>query len=364
MNFKITHEMEASYHHIQITTSQAAQIARQLYHLDGEITPLPGELDFNFKIKTPHKVFLLKVSRPHANEQELEFQKKILQWVNRYSELIVSPMVLQDRQGNSISRINDEQGKIRLVRLLSFIPGRLWSSVNPQNEELLFSLGKEAGKLTNCLKGFEDPLAQRKFDWDVAQADWTKQYFKLFKSEKLELIQYFHQLFDKNKSIYQNLRKSVVHNDANDNNIIVSDDLIHPKVRALIDYGDAVYTQSINNLAITLAYAVMHKADVLEAALPIVKGYHQAYPLQEKEIEVLYALVAMRLIISVCKSAINQQKEPDNVYLQISEKPAWEVLKKWKLVSPSLAHYSFRSVCGFTPHPKEEAFKEDRKSVV
>jgi len=78
MNFKMTHEMEASYHHIQITTSQAAQIALQLYHLEGEITVLPGELDFNFKIKTSHKTFLLKVSRPHANEPELEFQKKIL----------------------------------------------------------------------------------------------------------------------------------------------------------------------------------------------------------------------------------------------------------------------------------------------
>ena len=42
----------------------------------------------------------------------------------------------------------------------------------------------------------------------------------------------------------------------------------------------------------------------------------------------------------------------------ISEKPAWEVLRKWKTVIPEFAHYSFRQACGYTAHPNELKFKK------
>ncbi len=48
--------MNPSYASIRITPDQAAQIARQLYQLSGDIETLPGELDFNFKLRTPGKV--------------------------------------------------------------------------------------------------------------------------------------------------------------------------------------------------------------------------------------------------------------------------------------------------------------------
>lgn len=348
--------MEANYANIQITASEAVEIARQCYQIDGKISPLPGELDFNFKLKTTEDVFLLKISRPDANAQEIDFQKEILQWVAQKGENINSPRLLKDKNGNSIAKIIDGKGQTRLVRLLSFIPGRLWSSVNPQNENLLHSLGKEAGKLCSILQGFDHPLAQRDFVWDVAQAQWIYAYLSLFSGEKLEIIEYFQSLFTEIQEPYQAVRKSVVHNDANDNNVIVSDDLVHPQVEAIIDYGDAVFTQTINDLAITIAYAVMNKPDALEAALPIIKAYHQEFPLLPEELELLYTLVAMRLVISVTKSAINRQQEPDNTYLLISEKPAWEVLMKWRGISKNLAHYSFRTACGLTAHPKEEEF--------
>lgn len=348
--------MEANYTNIQITASEAAQIALERYQLDGEISPLPGELDFNFKLKTKEEVFLLKISRPDADEQEIDFQEKILQWVAEHGKNITSPQLFKDKEGHYISKVVDGKGQTRLVRLLSFIPGRLWSSVNPQNKNLLYSLGKEAGKLCSILQGFDHPLAKRDFVWDVGQAQWTYKHTKLFSAEKLEIIEYFQSLFIEIQEPYQSLRKSMVHNDANDNNVIVTDDLIHPQVEAIIDYGDAIYTQTINDLAIAIAYAVMNKPDAIEAALPIIKAYHQEFPLLPEELELLYTLVAMRLVISVTKSAINRQKEPDNTYLLISEKPAWEVLKKWRKISKNLAHYSFRAACGFSAHPQEEEF--------
>jgi len=341
---------------IQIDVDRAAETARQLYQLEGEITPLAGELDFNFQIKTASGSYILKISRPDAQQAYIEFQNALLNHAADSDVELALPRPIADVEGRYVSEIKDGSGLARKVRLLSWMKGRLWSSVNPVTSDLLHSLGEEAGKLTRALQGFDHPQAHRRLDWDVAKAEWTSEHLHLFPPAQQEIASHFQARFKAFKQGYQALRKSVVHNDVNDNNIIVTRDLVAPKVRAIIDFGDAVYTAIINDLAIAIAYAVMNKPDVLGAALPIVAGYHSQFPLQEDELCCLYDLVAMRLVISVTKSAINKQKEPENEYLLISEKPAWEVLEKWMDVSGTVAHCSFRNACGFAPHPNEKGF--------
>ncbi|MET7030315.1 aminotransferase class III-fold pyridoxal phosphate-dependent enzyme [Sediminicola luteus] len=347
------------YNKIKITAHQAEQICLELFNIKGGAKPLPGEIDFNFKLDNGNgEGYILKISRPNENEKYLDFQQKLLQHVWDHGQGLISPKVINDVNGMSISEFNDENGQLRKVRLLSWISGRVWSSVNPQLDDLRYSLGEQAGKLTKALQGFEHEEAHRQLDWDVAQAAWTESHIDLFKGEEREIILEFQEEFKKAQPTYSELRKAVVHNDANDNNVIVSLDLIDPKVISAIDFGDAVHTQIINDLAIACAYTIMHHNDPLAAALPIVKGYHSAFALAPTELGHLYLAIAMRLVISVTKSAINKIKEPDNHYLLVSEKPAWELLQKWKLVDAEFAHYSFRAVCGFSAHPNEEEFSK------
>lgn len=348
--------MSVDYSTIQIHLEQARNIAKDLYLIQGEVKTLDGELDFNFLIRTKTDSYVLKISRPNEDFEHLEFHQAILQYLS--SSKVNSPKSFPDIHGNYISSFEDASGNKRYVRLLSWIEGRLWSSVNPIKNELLFSLGTETGKITNSLSGFEHQKAHRSFDWDLAQAEWTFHHLNLFSEEQKSLVSYFQKQFKTFQNDYKNLRKSIVHNDANDNNILVSSNLLDPEVTAIIDYGDAVYTQTINDLAVAIAYAIMDKPDVLSTASPIISGYHSQFQLLEEELPFLYNLVAMRLVISVTKSAINKQKEPDNNYLLISEKPAWYLLKKWKDVDENLAHYHFREACGFAAHPKETAFLE------
>jgi len=349
--------MRTDYPKIKITRQQAERITDELFGKKGVALTLVGDVDFNFRIDSEDNMYLLKVSRPDANQEYLDFQQEILHHVAKSDPEIISPVPLPDLQGNFISETADESGNLRKVRLLTWVEGRLWSGVNPVTNSLLFSLGEEAGRLTKALQGFEHPLALRNFEWDIARAWWTGDYEHLFSGEKLLVLRYFHEQFEGIQTQYDTLRKSVVHNDANDNNVIVTEDLANPKVHAIIDYGDAIHTQVINDLAITIAYAVMGLPDPLSAALPVVEGYHSLFPLLEEELEMLYVLVAMRLVISVTKSAINRQTEPDNKYLLISEAPAWEVLKKWRMISRDFAHFSFRGTCGFSAHPHENTFK-------
>ena len=348
--------MSTRYPEITISSSQATDITLKLYGLKGTAMSLPGFVDFNFRIESETGRFLLKVSRPDMDQEYLGFQQEILKHVAEQKEGIESPVPIADMNGNLISEYTDQAGNTRKVRMLTWMEGRLWSGVNPVKDALLFSLGEQAGKLTKVLQGFEHPLAMRDFEWDVARSGWTRNFTYLFPEERLELASYFLELFDEIQEDYSSLRKSVVHNDVNDNNVVVTDDLVNPEVKAIIDYGDAIHTQVINDLAVSIAYAVMGKADVLSAALPVVEGYNSSFPLEEKELGMLYVLVAMRLLITVSKSALNRKAEPDNKYLLISEIPAWEVLDKWKLVRKEFAHYSFRKACGYPAHPQEGAF--------
>ncbi len=347
-----------NYSELQISTNEAERITNKLFGIQGKATPLPGELDFNFRIKTEKgNGYILKISRPNEDIGYLEYQQQLLNHVEKNGKNVVAPVVIKDKNGNTISEILDENNSLRKVRLLSWISGRVWSNVNPQLDTLRNSLGEQCGLLTNALQGFDHQKAHREFVWDVAQSLWTKEHLHLFIGEEKEIISFFQKSFEEVQEPYKTLRKAVVHNDANDNNVIVSEDLMPPQVKAAIDYGDAIYTQIINDVAIACAYAIMHHNDPLEAALPIVKGYHSTFSLQEEELKYLYISIAMRLVISVTKSAINKIEEPDNEYLLISEKPAWELLKKWRSISDDYAYFSFRNCCGYTPHPKQKVFE-------
>lgn len=348
-----------TYQNLQITTQKAENILFEIFGIKGAASSLPGEIDFNFRIKVENSVgYILKISRPEEDLAYLDFQQKLLQYIDDQNHDFIAPKVIKDSNKKAISEITDNFGNKRQVRLLTWIPGRIWHQVNPQLNELRFSLGKQGGYLTKALQGFEHPKAKREFIWDVAQSLWTKEYLHLFEGEEKEIISYFQHSFESQQESYQKLRKSVVHNDANNHNVIVTDDLINPKVIAAIDYGDAISTQIINDVAIIIAYAIMDHEDALEAALPVIHGYHNIFPLKEEELFHLFNCIAMRLIITATRSAINKKREPDNTYLLISEIPAWKVLKKWRMIDENFALYSFRKACGFDAHPNERDWKK------
>ena len=350
--------INSSYSSISVSQKEAGKILSDLYRLNGKIISLPGEIDFNFRINSDEGIFVLKIMRPDADLNSLQFRESILKHFKKRDPDFSHPVSFANIEGKHISRITDSSGNTRYVRLLSWIEGIVWSSVHPKKDDLLFSLGEQAGSITTALMDFSHQHAERQLDWDIAQGAWTYDFLDLFDKEQSLIVSHFQDRFRSIQKKYSRLRKSVVHNDGNDNNIIVSNDLLSPEVVAIIDYGDSVFTQTINDLAISVAYAVMDKPDPLGAAFHIIRGYHNSFQIREEELELLYVLIAMRLVISVTKSAINKQKEPDNKYLLVSEKPAWQLLNKWINIDEGLAHYNFRYACSYTPHPDEERFTE------
>ncbi len=345
--------MNLEYSNVKISESEAQKVAVELFDVQGAITPLPGESDFNFRIKTESVSYLLKISRPDEDPSFIDFQYELLNHLTQYDS-IESPKLYPNKEGEFISKTLDSKGVKRIVRLLSWVNGRLWSSVNPISDKLIYSLGAKTGELTKALTTFEHDFAIREYEWDITQALWCKDHLDLFEPKRAAILDVFLNRFESIQEEYQTFRKSVIHSDVNDNNILVESDLRSPSVKSIIDFGDAVFAASINDAAIALAYVVMHKNDPLAAATEFIKGCHAYFPLREEELDVLHTLVAMRLTITVTKSAMNKIAEPENKYHQISEKPAWDVLEKWIEIDQKYAAFCFRNACGFSIHEKKE----------
>ena len=187
----------------KISTNTAEEILLNLFGLKGSAKELPGEVDMNFRIKVAHgEGYILKISKPTEDIDILDFQQSLLEHIDDNDAKIMAPVVIKDKETNSISQIADTNGQQRFVRLLTWVPGRLWSSVNPQLDELRFSLGEQCGILTKALSNLDHPKAHREFVWDVAQSLWTKEHLDLYSGDQKEIITYFQGLFESSQDTY------------------------------------------------------------------------------------------------------------------------------------------------------------------
>ena len=192
----------------------------------------------------------------------------------------------------------------------------------PHSAELLASLGRALARIALALEGFDHPAAHRTLHWDLRQAEQAQAHMGLLDDRQRRLVL---PIFEEWSRIdWARLPASVIHADANDYNVLVRDG----RVVSILDFGDVVYSATVCDLAVALAYAMLGKADPLAAAEQVTAGYEELRPLSSGERAALYPLAAARLAMSVCYCAWQTRQAPENEYLKISNAPAWELIER------------------------------------
>lgn len=319
---------------------QLASILKAHFDIESPIiSQMEGYISLNFKVTIGNHDYVLKVYENTYGIREMITAENEL--LNALQEQEVSfSKVIPTNTG-----VSEYKGKKHTYRLLSYLPGSFLAETR-HTAPLLESFGSSLAKMNSVLIKLHSPVIEAKvIQWDLKHFQKNWQYLEAIpKARDRSLVDYFCLQFNEHVLPLQyKLRQGIIHNDANDWNVLVAND----KVTGIIDFGDVCHSWIINELAVGLTYVLMEKEDPLNAAELVIKAYHALFPLKEIELSVLYYLIAGRLCMSVLNSAHAKKLKPDSDYITVSEKFAWNSLRKWVSINPINAHNRFREACGF-----------------
>ncbi len=313
-----------------IQPALAARLAAEHYGLRGEIHALPSYIDFNFKLQTnAGKAYVIKFANPASNVAILTMENAVMRHLAAKTLPFSHPTILASQHGENIIAVASDNKTRFFMRVISWLDGELYANVSPQSTTLHASLGALLASSAIAFADFEHPAAHRSFQWDIAQLADLKPLLALHdnKQKRDLLTRHFDNFCNNVLPAMSACPQQVIHNDSNDYNLLTTTANRHTRCSGLIDFGDMVYSYRVCDLAIAMAYALFGQHDVVTAARAIVAGYERCLALQSAEKDILYYLITARLVQSLLLSTQSYRANPDNDYLLVSARPAWELLE-------------------------------------
>ena len=340
------------------TPADAARLARELFGraTGGLPRELASERDQNFLVGAPEDddgALVLKISCASESRATLEHQHAALRVIEARAPHLPVPRVVSAVDGAELAEIDGH-----LVRALSWLAGAPMAAVRPHSPALLRELGGALAELDGALADEAAPPGGAGGPgrrWNLVHADEVVGHYAAAVAEpaRAALLARVREAYaERTAPLERSLRRSLVHHDANDHNVLVDDAVGGQRLAGLIDFGDLAHGYTVAELAVACAYAMLGKRDPLAALRELVAGYHEALPLTDDELAALDGLVRMRLATSVSISAHEARRQPGVDYVTVSEVPAWALLEALDGLHPDLVHAHARHAAGLEPDPR------------
>lgn len=303
---------------------KVAEIAKEHYGLEGEIQSFVSFEDQNALIKSQKGKFVLKIANKAWSKKFIEMQTDVLIHLKKRAPNLTLPCVIKSFTGKNMVEVDGFT-----MRLLSFLEGEVLDKTS-RTPELYRDIGRFLGQFSKAMEGYDHPgrdgsdpywkldnvLACKKYLPEVVDEDTRDRIARLYDDYEMNI-------FPK----LSNLRKAIIHGDANEQNF-----LIHPdnpdRISGLIDFGEMQYGAQVNDIAITIAYALLNEDDIEMASENMLAGYIAEFPLEQTERDILYYLVAMRLVTNITMTSHQSKQQPDNEYILVAQGPAKILLKR------------------------------------
>jgi 4-aminobutyrate aminotransferase-like enzyme/Ser/Thr protein kinase RdoA (MazF antagonist) len=304
---------------------------RQRWGLDAELTPLAGEFDLNFLAKSTNgKHHIVKIMRANCPKWLVDVQIRALKHILVKAPNAPVPRILNSLTSSNAETVHDQNGKDRLMWVIDHLPGQCYAESSVKTETLAHQLGQVLATTAMALRDFHDDHLKRDFKWDLMQGDWIIDHLDAVRDDdRRKLISDILAEFTRRKAALNTLDMQVVHNDANDYNILVKGTLSEPReISGLIDFGDMCIAPRVCDLAIAAAYIVLDHPKPEQMLIALVAGYHMISELTPKEVDLIWPLLRMRLAVSLVNSTMMAFEKPDDPYVTISQEPAWRFLEE------------------------------------
>ena len=300
------------------THKEAIQIMDRFYSQKGTIKDLYSDRDQNFLFISGHKKYLLKIFNSIEKRQVIDMQ------IASMNHILNSDFPFKVPEPINNLKIINRNGDNYYVCLFKYMEGKfLFESKLKKNQYR--NMGSLMGSLTKTLNNFDHPGGHRTFEWDLQNIDLLFDRVKHVKekSGQKTIYHFFNNFNDRVSPLIGYLRKSIIHNDGNDHNIIM---YANGNIKGIIDFGDMVYSYTVLEAAVCMAYIGQNNKNPLNNMERFLNGYQSIFPLRDEEIRCLIQMVCIRLCISVTMAAWRKTIFPSNSYLTISEKSSWALL--------------------------------------
>jgi Ser/Thr protein kinase RdoA (MazF antagonist) len=302
--------------------SVAADLERW-WGLAGELSHLPSERDRNILVRPPDGApVVLKIANLAEDPSFLECQDIAMARLAAAGVPVARSVPARD--GRTLVDLGGPGAP--WARVLTWLPGRPFAVVLEPSDALLADVGATMGRCGAALADLDHPAAIRDLQWDVVRApdvirarlgDVTDEDHRALLERTLSALE------TRLVPALPSLRRSVIHNDANDHNLLVDD--AETRIVGLLDFGDLVMTVTAHEAAVAATYAMFHRADPVSVIGPLVGAFDDAFPLTGPESDALPDLVLARVATSVAISAHQAALDPDP-YLRVSETAGWTLL--------------------------------------
>jgi len=318
-----------------LTPDAALLLAEKHWRIHGDIDSLPSYADQNFRIRNDRGEYVLKVAHPSWSHMDLDLENQAMMTLAEREPALQWPRVQLAVNGEHLLTL-PIAGQPCQVRVLSFVPGMTYADAigalsRTQRVALHESLGAAVGLLTRGLQDFHHPAADRQHDWNLMRLPALLDEIAHIDDVGLRAIVQTHtEAFCTQLPQWRTqLPITVLHNDANDLNVIVTDDGGGGvRVSAVIDFGDMCTSFRLADLAIACTYAMQHEADPVACARTIIRGYLAQCPLRRIELEQLPAFILARLSHSVLMATREHRAQPDNPFILVSQQGVRALLRQ------------------------------------
>ncbi|MDG1709415.1 MAG: phosphotransferase [Emcibacteraceae bacterium] len=303
---------------------QMTKVLKEHYGVEGKISMLVAFEDQNAMVDTGDKRFVLKIANQIWNEDFLQAQIDVMSHLKTEAPTIQCPGIVETLTGKNIVYVDGFA-----VRLLTFLEGEMLTKM-PRSPALYQDAGRFLGQYTKAMETFpnrsvdgSDPF------WKLDNVTACKKYLpEVIDEDARDRIERLYAVYEKDiLPRLGSLRKAVIHGDANEQNFLL-DPNDPTTIIGLIDFGELQHATLVNDLAISMAYGLLGEDDIETGSKSFIKGYTQEFPLLDEELEIIYYLMAMRLVTNITMTSHSAKVYPENEYILIAQKPARELLKK------------------------------------
>ena len=313
------------------TAEEVKAIALQHFGIRGEPSRLPGERDSNFHIGTDDgDHFLLRISNPVEDRQVTDFQTKLLLHIEQADPSLPVPRIVRSVEGSPEIVLTLPGQPPSVVRLYTFLQGEPLHKTPPSRRQRR-NMGEVLARIDLAMREFQHSASNHELMWDMKHAHRLRPLLVHIEDpQRRALVERFVDRFEQFVlPAMPGLRTQVIHNDLNPHNVLVSGS-DPDRVTGVIDFGDAVLAPLVNDPAVAAAYRNADAGHPLETVADFMTGYHAILPLEDAEFEILFDLVATRMVLTVLITSWRAAIQPENrEYILRNAPSAWAGLERF-----------------------------------